>query len=112
MPIRPVAQKITITSTSTGGSTQVARFGVGMAVASAAYTFTGTTKNKSFTLQGALGSTSVWFNLSAATTASTAAGGAVVTSTATAVFDKVRLNVTADASTGNGTLVAWVGAHP
>lgn len=106
-PRRPTAQKITVTSTSTGASTGVARFGTGMSAASVTHKLTGgTTKAVSFQLQGSIGESGIWTALTAATTAST--GGAVKNSTATLTFDACRLILTANDTTGNGVLTAWV----
>lgn len=113
MPARPIAQLITWgSSTGTGGSTGKATFGTGMAVAGAWYTFTGSTKAVSVKLQGGAGGSTVWRDISAASTLSTGAAGGSIMSTATTVFDKVRLNVTVNDTTGNGTLAAWVLARP
>ena len=79
MPGRPVTQKITYTSTSTGSSTGVAYFGTGMSNASAHHVISGTTKAYTFTLQGSVGASNLWTNICAATTGST--GGTLVNST-------------------------------
>ncbi len=109
MPGRPVTQKITYTSTSTGSSTGVAYFGTGMSNASAHHVISGTTKAYTFTLQGSVGASNLWTNICAATTGST--GGTLVNSTVAMTFDKVRLNFSANDSTGNGTFTAHVSAR-
>ena len=86
---------LTITTTSTGRSAS-AKFGVGMSAVTAAYTVSGTTEGYTFTLQGSIGRSGIWTNLTAATTASTA--GAVVNSTVATTFDKVAVNLSANGS--------------
>jgi len=114
VPTRPIAQPFTaFTSTSTGNMTGRADFGTGMQAASVYHNLSGTTKNVVFKMQGSVSNSSIWTDLMATTTGSTAGTGHYA-STATATFDKVRLNVTANTmdSTDSGTLTAWVIARP
>lgn len=101
---RPVAGDFYTTSTGTG-VIGTAQFGTGMSAASAISYSTLTTQNVAFQMQAAIGDSTKWFNLNAAaTTASTAAAGTLTNSTVAMTFDKIRINVTANASTGNGRL--------
>ena len=106
-PRRPVAQKIAITSTSTG-TVGTAYFAEGMAALSVVHTLTGgSTKAVTITAQGSIGESAVWKQLIAATTVST--GGAIANSTGSMVFDKARVQITTtNDTTGNGTLTCWL----
>ena len=108
MPVRPVAQKIAIAAatTSTGNSTGKVLFGLARNGYSAYHKVTGSTKNIVFKLQGTIGESGVWVDLMAATTGSTA--GTAYNTTAITAADAVRVNVTANATTGNGALTVWV----
>jgi hypothetical protein len=107
MPIRDIAQKLTITSTSTG-TVGIAYFGQGKSAFSVTHKLTGgSTKAVSITAQASMGASAVWKAMLAATTAST--GGAIANSTGVATFDKVRVQITTtNDTTGNGTLTCWV----
>lgn len=111
-PSRPIAQKITLpaATTSTGNSTGIARFGVGMSAASIFHVTSGSTKNIAFKAQGTVGQSGIWTDLMAATTGSTA--GASINTTVALTFDAIRLNVTGNATTGNTVLYAWILARP
>lgn len=106
-PRRPTAQKLSITSTSTG-TVGVAYFGEGMSAFSIAHKLTGgSTKAMSITAQATIGESGVWKAMLAATTVST--GGAIANSTGAATFDQVRVQITTtNDTTGNGTLTCWV----
>jgi len=106
-PVRPVAQKLSITSTSTG-TVGTAYFGEGKSAFSVSHKLTGgSTKAVTITAQGTLGESGIWKQLIAATTVST--GGAIANSTGSMVFDAARVQITTtNDTTGNGTLTAWV----
>lgn len=106
-PVRPVAQKLSITSTSTG-TVGTAYFGKGMSAFSVSHKLTGgSTKAVTITAQASLGESGVWKAMLAATTVST--GGAIANSTGSATFDAVRVQITTtNDTTGNGTLTCWV----
>jgi transketolase N-terminal domain/subunit len=109
-PRRPVAQKLSITSTSTG-TVGTAYFAEGMSAFSVSHKLTGgSTKAVSITAQGSLGDAGIWKAMMAATTCST--GGAIANSTGSMVFDAVRVQITTtNDTTGNGTLTCWVAAR-
>ena len=105
-PIRPVAQKLSITSTSTG-LVGTASFGVGMSAFSVAHKLTGSTKAVSITAQAGMAQAGIYKAMLAATTVST--GGAIANSTGAATFDAVQVRITTtNDTTGNGTLTCWV----
>lgn len=108
MPVRPVAQKITIAAatTSTGNSTGKAYFGMARNPYTLYHKATGSTKNIVFKAQGTIGESGVWVDLIAATTGSTA--GTAINTTSAFGADKVRLQVTANATTGNTALTVWI----
>lgn len=108
MPVRPVAQRIVIAAatTSTGNSTDVAEFGMARNPFTVYHKSVGSTKNIAFKAQGTVGGSTVWVDLMAATTGSTA--GTAINTTAAFGADKVRLNVTANATTGDTVLTVWV----
>ena len=103
---RPVAHKINLTTTATGPSTGIALFGTGMSAASYTHWQNGSTKDVTFALQGSLGDSGVWAALTGTVAASTV--GAAGNSTATLTFDKARINLVANASTGNLDLAFWI----
>lgn len=106
-PRRPTAQKLAITTTSTG-LVGTAYFGVGMSAFSVAHKLTGgSTKAVSITAQAGIYDSGVWKAMLAATTVST--GGALANSTGAATFDAVQVRITTtNDTTGNGTLTCWV----
>lgn len=108
MPVRPVAQKIVIAAatTSTGNSTGVALFGMARQPFTLYHKAVGSTKNIAFKVQGTVGESGVWVDLIAATTGSTS--GTAINTTSAFGADKVRVNVTANATTGNCALTVWV----
>ena len=110
MPTRPIAQKIVIAAatTSTGNSTATAKFGLAYSGFTLYHRSAGSTKNIAFKPQGSVGESGFWTDLMAATTGSTAAAGLAVNTTSAFAADQVRINVTANATTGNTALTVWV----
>lgn len=105
MPSRPVAQRVWNGSTSTGNSTANGFFGDGKRFLSAWVTQT-STGDFTYTAQVTAGGSTHWETV--ITVSSTNTVDAVQTSTGP-VFDKARINVTANATTG-GTQV-WLAAY-
>ena len=69
----------------------------------------GSTKQVIWTLQGSLGG-DLWVNLNAAASSST--GTSVVTSTVAGIYDRARINVSSNTSTGNVTTTWKVAGVP
>lgn len=109
MPVRPIAQRIVLTSTSTGASTGTALFGLAKTLATVYHQQTGSTKSIVWKAQGTVGESGMWVDLMAPTSASTQALAS--NTTAGKLFDQVRLRVTVNDTTGNATLTAWVIAN-
>lgn len=108
MALRPVAQKVTYTSTA-AGVTSAVRFGTGMSAATVLVTHA-STKQIQWKIQGSIGESTGWFDLSAATSST---GSAAKHSTVTATFDAVRVNVADNTSTaGAVTTSFWIAARP
>lgn len=105
MTARPVAQRVWDGSTSTGTGTQ-AQFGVGHTVATALIS-NGSTEGVAGDVQGSLGGSTSWFSLIALTTGASTGANVAVTSTAGQVFDKARVNLSTNNTTGDLTI--WVG---
>ncbi len=105
MPARPVAKQVWTGSTTTGQGTGF--FGVEQRVLSA-YITNGTTKAFVNKLEVTVGNSTAWIEV---LEESTSTGSAVVrSSTAGVVFDKGRINVSVNDTTGDVTV--WLAAGP
>jgi len=105
MSDRPIAQKVTYTSTSTGVAGTVG-FNGAVSTATITHLVTGTTEDITFTAQGSIGVSGIWTALLAATVGSVT--GVSANTTGAMTFDKVRINVTANAFTSTSTnLATW-----
>ena len=109
MAVRPIAQRVVITSTATGASTGTAFFGLAKNLATIYQIQAGSTKSIVWKAQGTIGESGLWVDLMAPTSGSTQA--AAVNTTAGRLFDQVRLRVTSNATTGNATLTTWIVAN-
>lgn len=109
MPVRPIAQRIRVTSTSTGASTGVALFGLAKTLATVYQQQTGSTKDIVWKAQGTIGESGMWVDLMAQRAATTYV--AAVNSTAGVLFDQVRIRIVTNDTTGNATLTGWVIAN-
>lgn len=109
MPSRPVAQKFTFT-TGTGSTFGPAYFGTGMEWGAIQMNNTSTQSVKG-SVQYSLGGSGVWVNLITLTSASTGSISLHVQSTG--VFDRLRVNLTANelSSTGSSGHSFWLGAR-
>lgn len=107
MPTRPVAQQFTYT-TSTGQF--VAYYGTGMSVGAIQYNNTSTQKPTG-TVDYSLGGSDVWVTLITLTATST--GSRSYAAASTAVFDRLRVDVTANtlSDTGSSGYPFWLGAR-
>lgn len=107
MPTRPVAQQFTYT-TSTGQ--HIAYFGTGMSVGGIAYNNTSTQKPTG-TVDYSLGGSDVWVTLITLTATSTGERHYSVISTG--VFDRLRVDVTANtlSDTGSSGFDFYLGAR-
>jgi len=101
MPARPVARRVWNGSTSTGVGT--AFFGTGFRHVSA-YISNGSTKSFVSRIEVTVGNSTVWAQ--ALDTSTSTGANCVRTSTAGMVFDKARLRVTGNATTGS--VKAWL----
>jgi hypothetical protein len=102
MPGRPVAQRVWNNSTGTGTS-DWAYFGTGYRVVSTYVTST-STEEVIYTVEASAGAST---NVTAIKAAVTSTGDTHSISTASAVFDKARINVSANATTGDA-LQIWL----
>ena len=102
MPARPIAKRVWSGSTSTG--TQTVFFGVGQRFVSA-YISNGSTKAFVNKVEGTIGNSTVWAQL--LPNATSTGANVVRTSTDGMVFDKVRFNVSENATTGVAKV--WLG---
>ena len=109
---RPVATLVWNGATTTGisGATSTAIGGIaymGLPITKTAVLISNaSTKAVTAILEGSMGHSTSWVALHAFTTGGTTGANLLVNSTATFVIDKVRLNVSANASTG--IFKAWV----
>ena len=108
MPIRPVAQSFTFTTDV--GNFGPAYFGVGHMTGGIQFANTSTQSVKG-TVDYSLGGSGVWVNLITLTSDST--GEITKYATSTGVFDRLRVNVTANelSSTGTSGHAFWLGAY-
>ena len=101
---RPVAGQ-TWAGTTTTGAGSIVHFGEPVSKVSSLIT-NGTTKAVTATIQGSLGGSTGWVTLHTYTTGGTT-GTVMTNSTAVFLVDKVRLNVSANASTA-GAVDVWL----
>jgi hypothetical protein len=108
MTVRPVAQSVSIT-TSTGNFGS-AYFGTLMSRAAVEFSNTSTQAIKG-TVQGSMGASGVWSDVITITSGAST-GSAAFAANSTALFDKLRINLSANelSSTGTSGLTAWLGA--
>ena len=108
MPIRPVAQSFTYTTSV--GTFGPAYFGVGKMTGGIQFNNTSTQSCKG-TVQYSLGGSGVWVDLITLTSAST--GEITKYATSTGVFDRLRVNITDNelSSTGTSGHAFWLGAY-
>lgn len=109
MPARPVAQQFTFT-TGTGSTFGPAFFGTGMEWGGIQFSNTSTQSVKG-TVQYSMGGSGVWTDLITLTSAST--GEITLHVQSTAVFDRLRVNLSANelSSTGTSGHTFWLGAR-
>lgn len=98
-------RKLTFAANTTGASTGYAAFPTGIGTVYASFDNVTTSTKCAVKLQGSIGGSGVWFDLSAVTTLST--GNDSFGSTASAVFDRVRVLKTSK-STQSGTNSAYI----
>lgn len=102
-------RKLTFAANTTGASTAYAGFPTGCGSAYATFNNVTTSTKCAVKLQGSIGGSGTWFDISAVTTLTT--GEDSFGSTATVVFDRVRVLKTGK-STSTGTNYAHVIARP
>lgn len=109
MPIRPVAQAITFTTST--GTFGPAYFGT-LQMRAAIEFVNASTKSVKGSLQRSLGASGLWTEVIALTTTNTT-GNVQLVSTSTGAFDKLRVLVTDNELTSTSpNYVAWLGAGP
>ena len=109
MTVRPVAQSVSITTST--GNFGPAYFGTLMSRAAVEISNTGSTQAIKGTVQGSMGASGVWSDVITLTSGGTT-GSVSLAANSTALFDKLRISLSANelSSTGTSGLTAWLGA--
>ena len=110
MPIRPVAQQFTYTTST--GNFGPAYFGTGKSWLGIQMDNTSTQTAKG-TVQYSLGGSGVWVDVITLSTLNTVGGDVTLHVKSTAVFDKLIVNLTSNllSATGTSGLTLWLGAY-
>ena len=108
---RPIAQGFTFT-TGIGSTWGNALFGTGFGVGSILFTNPSTQSIKG-TVQSSLGGSGVWVDLITLSTLNTVGGTVSLNATSTGVFDRLRVDLTANdlSDTGTSGIGFWLGAR-
>ena len=109
MTVRPVAQSVSITTST--GNFGTAFFGTLMSRAAVEFSNTGSTQAIKGTVQGSMGASGVWSDVITLTSGGTT-GTVALAANSTGLFDKLRISLSANelSSTGTSGLTAWLGA--